>query len=85
MIRLRYKKVNNELRSNPVLVGNEFYIAVIEVHPEVIKYDVRMHGTDKLLTSGVTHTTHAAKKLVKNQLKNLGYVFGDEIRKKISL
>ncbi len=78
--RIRYNKtVNNTLSSKEILLNHD--TVVITLNPMNTSFVVT-DSKGLVVSQGTTNTMSNLKKIVKNELKKLGMVFGDEVRKK---
>lgn len=77
MTRLRYKKNNDYLVSELILIGEKFGYVVL--NPKTLEYSIQGEN-NKSIFKGSANNMAQLKKNAKAALKVLGTVFQDEIR-----
>lgn len=82
MVRIRYRKFtgNSFLTSQPLVATNELVEAQLE--ERFLRYRVVSCETGKTLSSGQSASNQMLRKDVKKVLRNMGVLFGDEVRKR---
>lgn len=76
MVRIRYSNENGFLKSKPIIAGTEVVTVVIDT----VNKRVDINTSDKNVFYGYANTLSKLKILAKKELKNIGAVFGDEVR-----
>ena len=76
MVRIRYTSNNGELVSKDIIAGTEVVKVVIDVNNKRVEINTK----ERNVFYGYAETLSKLKILAKKELKNLGVVFGEEVR-----
>jgi hypothetical protein len=83
MTRIRYKNVNGLLvTTRPMLAGKHQVNVVIDVNQSPVTFEVQTLEGQTLFKGTSENGVVAAQKAAKQELKNLGVQFNDEIRQR---
>jgi hypothetical protein len=79
MTRIRYTNVEGVLISKPVIAGTEVLTVFIDLNN--LTMDIRS-ANNQTVTNGNAATVAKLKGMAKKELKSLGVIFNDEVRRR---